>query len=38
MEARHFRNKEGAMWFNMFETISTNYVLNKKNTAKAPLS
>ena len=43
MEARHFKNKEGAVWMNMFETISSNYCLRKadrgslsnKNTTKS---
>jgi hypothetical protein len=36
MEARHFRNKEGAMWLNMFETISSNYCLNNASNIKGP--
>lgn len=28
LQPRHFKNKEGAIWLNMFETISNNYCLN----------
>lgn len=29
LEPRHFKNKEGAVWLNMFETISQNYCMSK---------
>lgn len=33
LQARHFKNKEGAVFLNMFETISTNYCLNNNNSS-----
>ena len=27
LEPRHFKSKEGTVWLNMFETISSNYCL-----------
>jgi len=32
LQPRHFKNKEGAVWLNMFESLSQNYCL--KNNRK----
>lgn len=34
LQARHFKNKEGAIFLNMFETISTNYCLNNSSSQR----
>ena len=34
LQARHFKNKEGAIFLNMFETISTNYCLNNNSSSQ----
>lgn len=38
LQPRHFKNKEGAIFLNMFETISTNYCLNNKNSQQKRLN
>jgi len=37
IENRHLRNKDDAVWFNMFETISNNYCLSQAKIAAPKL-
>ena len=35
VEPRHFKSKEGAVWLNMFETISNKYCLSQTKQSRA---